>query len=70
MNNKIKKTITEIIMALLTLWTAICFYIGLATTIVHSSLQNFDYIITILLSGILSGMLAILVYFFWRMRVE
>ena len=70
MNNKIKKTITEIIMALLTLWTAICFYIGLAATIVHSSLQNFDYIITILLSGILSGMLAILVYFFWRMGVE
>ncbi len=66
----IKKTITEIIMALFTIWTAICFYIGLATTIFHSSLGNFDYIITILLSGILSGMLAILAYFFWRMGVE
>lgn len=65
-----KKAIAWIVMVLLAFWTSICFIEGMAAVLSAKSTLNYDYIFMTLLTGILSGLLAILSYIFLRMEAE
>ncbi|MGB2727964.1 MAG: hypothetical protein WBD09_05745 [Halobacteriota archaeon] len=65
-----KKAIAWVFMVLLTFWTFICFIEGMASVLSAKSTLNYDYIFMTLLTGILSGLLAILSYIFLRMEAE
>ena len=60
--------IAAIIMELLTFWTSICFILGMVAVLSAKSTLNYDWIFMTLLTGILSGMLAILIYIFLKME--
>lgn len=66
MKPETKRGMAEVTMGLLVGWTSMCFFIGMAVLFSAKSSLNFDYIFTVLLTGLLSGMLAILAYLSWR----
>jgi len=65
-----KKAIAGFVMLLLTFWTSICFILGMAAVFSAKPTLNYDYIFMSLMTGILSGLLAILIYIFLKMEVE
>ena len=65
-----KKAIAGFVMLLLTFWTSICFILGMVAVLSAKSTLNYDYIFMSLMTGILSGMLVILIYIFLKMEVE
>ncbi len=66
MRRETEKSFAQVTMGLLISWTSISFFIGMVAVVSAKSTLNFNYIFTVLLTGILSGMLAILAYLCWR----
>lgn len=69
MRRETEKAFAQVTMGLLISWTSISLFIGLCAVAVTKPL-NYEYIFTVLLTGVLSGMLAILAYLCWRIGGE
>jgi len=72
MTSKTIKTIAAFVLGILTCLASVFFFIGMAAVVSAKSSLNFDYIFIVLLTGILSGVLATLIYleFFFKIKVE
>lgn len=70
MRRETGKWLAQSTMGALIVWTSTCFFVGLCAVASAKSTLNYDYIFIVLLTGILSGMLAILAYLSWRIGGE
>ena len=70
MRRETEKAFAEVTMGLLISWTSISLFVGMAAVVSAAKPLNYDYIFTVLLTGVLSGMLAIIAYLCWRIGGE